>query len=308
MLKNLKIGSTGTYSGSLLLNGGTFNLMSSFNTSGYASNYVKRTALQGGPLAVEMTLDWTNGEIMGSVSNLVSDGWVASLEAEKSAVSSSAEYTVVLSPGSDPIGEIPPGYGYMLITNHNGAVTLSGALADGTTFNQSPPLGVLGDVPIYANLYGNAGLLLGWLGLSNGMVAQESSMAWIKPAARSGIYPDGFTNSLLVACSGWTNPPAKVSAVSLTNGFLSISNTSLDLDFTVSVSNNTVVKVPNAPTNATNSLTGTVAPKTGLLTVTFGNGAGKATSIGYGAILQGSTNGGGYFVTKTNAGALLLSP
>jgi hypothetical protein len=203
------------------------------------------------------------------------------------------------------MGEIPPGFGYMLITNHNGSVTVRGALADGTAFNQTPPLGVLGNVPVYANLYGNGGLLLGWLGLSNSTVEAETSMAWIKPAARTGIYAEGFTNYLLVSGSGWTNPPAKGSAVSLTNGSLTISNSSLDLDFAVSITNDTVVKVANA---ASNSLTGTIAPKTGLLTITFGNGAGRATTIGYGAILQDSTNGGGYFVTKTNAGALLFSP
>jgi hypothetical protein len=206
------------------------------------------------------------------------------------------------------VGEIPPGFGYILITNHNGAVTLSGSLADGTAFSQAPPLGALGGVPVYANLYGNAGLLLGWLGLSNGAVQVETSIAWIKPAARTGIYTNGFTNYLLVTGSSWTNPPAKASAISLTNGSLTVTNTSLDLDFTVSISNNTVLKVLDAPTNATNSLTGTLAPKTGLLTLTFGNGLGKATTLGHGVILQDSTNGGGYFVTKTNAGAILLTP
>jgi hypothetical protein len=306
MLKNLKIGTTGSYSGNLLLGGGSYLLAGSFNTSGYVSNYVKRTTSQGGPLAVEMTLDWASGVILGSVSNLEADGWVAPLEAERSAASSpSSASTVLLSPGSNVMGEIPPGFGYMLITNHNGSVTVRGALADGTAFNQTPPLGVLGNVPVYANLYGNGGLLLGWLGLSNSTVEAETSMAWIKPAARTGIYAEGFTNYLLVSGSGWTNPPAKGSAVSLTNGSLTISNSSLDLDFAVSITNDTVVKVANA---ASNSLTGTIAPKTGLLTITFGNGAGRATTIGYGAILQDSTNGGGYFVTKTNAGALLFSP
>jgi hypothetical protein len=54
-------------------------------------------------------------------------------------------------------------------------------------------------------------------------------------------------------------------------------------------------------------LTGTIAPKTGLLTLTYGNGAGKSTTTGYGTVLQDSTNGGGYFVTKTNAGSIILS-
>jgi hypothetical protein len=55
-------------------------------------------------------------------------------------------------------------------------------------------------------------------------------------------------------------------------------------------------------------LTGKINPKTGLLKVTFGNGTGTATTTGYAAILQDTTNGGGYFLIKTNAGAVLIQP
>jgi hypothetical protein len=307
MLQNLAIRSTGAYSGSLLLGGASYTLTGSFNSSGIVNTNVKRAAAQGGPVNLDMTLNWTNGEITGSVSGGNLGGWDSPLQAEKSSSSSpSAQYTVLLSPGTNATGQIPPGFGYMLITNHNGSVTLSGALADGTAFNQTPPLGLYGDLPVYANLYGKAGLLLGWLGLSNGAVAAPTPMTWIKPAAKSGIYTAGLTNLLLVTGSGWTNPPAKTSAVSLADGALTISNTSLTLDFAVAITNNTVVKASNNTT--TNSLTGTIAPKTGLLQITFGNGAGKAATVGFGAMLQDSTNGGGYFVTKTNAGAILLGP
>ncbi len=307
MLQNLTVRSTGAYSGNLLLGGVSYTLSGSFNSSGIVNTNVKRTTAQGGPLNLNMTLNWTNGEISGSISGGNLGGWDSPLQAERSAASSpSAEYTVLLSPGTNAIGEIPPGFGYMLITNHNGGVTISGALADGTAFNQSPPLGMYGDLPVYAILYGKAGLLLGWLGLSNGAVEATTPMTWIKPAATSGIYPEGLTNSLLVTGSGWTNPPAKSFAISLADGALTISNTSLALDFTVAITNDTVIKASSNTT--TNSLTGTIAPKTGLLQLTFGNGTGKATTVGFGAMLQDSTNGGGYFVTKTNAGAILLGP
>jgi hypothetical protein len=306
MLQNLTVRSTGTYSGNLLLGGVSYILAGSFNSYGIVNTNVKRTAAEGGPVNVDMTLNWTNGEITGSVSGGNLGGWDSPLQAELSAASSpSAEYTVVLSPGTNATGEIPPGFGYMLITNHNGSVTLSGALADGTAFTQTPPLGLYGDVPVYANLYGKAGLLLGWLGLSNGTVEAEYPLTWIKPAASSGLYSTGLTNLLLVTGSCWTNPPTKISAVSLADGTLTISNTSLVLDFAVAITNDTVIKASN---DATNSLTGTIAPKTGLLQITFGNGAGKATTVGVGAMLQNSTEGGGYFVTKTNAGAILLRP
>ena len=68
-------------------------------------------------------------------------------------------------------------------------------------------------------------------------------------------------------------------------------------------SNNTLVKLTGTPTN---SLTGTIAPSTGLLTVTFGNGKGKTTMVGHGVVLQNATNAGGFFIGKTNDGAVYL--
>jgi hypothetical protein len=134
-------------------------------------------------------------------------------------------------------------------------------------------------------------------------------MVWIKAATHSGFYTNAFTNLLLVTGSGWTNPPLHKSADSMSGGTLTISNSSLDLNFDVSITtNNAVVKATNSL--PTNSLTGTITPATGLLTITFGNGNGKATTVGQGVILQNSTNagltnGGGYF---TNAGLILLIP
>ena len=61
-----------------------------------------------------------------------------------------------------------------------------------------------------------------------------------------------------------------------------------------------------AAPGATNSLRGTLNPKTGALKLIFGDGDGKAT--GYAAFLQDQTNAGGYFVTKTGAGFITLQP
>ena len=69
--------------------------------------------------------------------------------------------------------------------------------------------------------------------------------------------------------------------------------------------NNELVKLRGDPTN---SLTGLINPKTGLLTITFGNGTGKATTVGKGAVLQNVTNAGGFFLGKTNGGSILLQP
>jgi hypothetical protein len=90
----------------------------------------------------------------------------------------------------------------------------------------------------------------------------------------------------------------------LFTGTLTISNASLDLTNQVSFSNNMVVE----GTGTTNSLRGTLNPRTGALKLIFGNGDGKATTTGHAAFLQDKTNAGGYFVTKTNAGFISLKP
>jgi glycerol kinase len=67
----------------------------------------------------------------------------------------------------------------------------------------------------------------------------------------------------------------------------------------------TLAKLGGDPTN---SLTGSIVAKTGQLKVTFGNGNGAATTQGLGAVLQDQNTAGGFFLTATNAGALLLQP
>jgi hypothetical protein len=219
-----------------------------------------------------------------------------------SKATNSADYTALVLPSGTP-----PGYGYLLITNHASAVTLSGALADGTSFSQHVPLSVNGNLPVYGNLYGGKGLLLGWLGLESGSPA--GTLAWIKEPSRStALYTNGFTNLVTVRASLWTNPPAHVAAMDLPLGQLDISGGGLasSLTFNVAISsNNTLIKLAGSPTN---SLTGTNNPKTGLLTITFGNGNGKATATATGAVLQNETNAAGFFLGKTNAGSFLLQP
>ncbi|HUD48964.1 MAG TPA: immunoglobulin domain-containing protein [Candidatus Baltobacteraceae bacterium] len=306
MLSQLTVNSKGAYSGKLLLDGASYSLGGSFDVSGGASNYIVRSASRGGPVTVEMTLQWTTGQINGAVSGSGPDAWTSALFAEAAATaSSSGEYTLLLLPTNNAASEIPPGDGYLLLTNHLGHMTVSGALADGTDVNQATSLGRMGDVPLFANLYSDTGLLLGWVGFTNGTIQAETPLTWIRPSARPGLFADGFTNRLSLVAAGWTNPPTHVSSVVLPSGTLVISSADLDVTNLVSVATNTVVKDPGSPPN---SLTGTINPKTGLMTIIFGNGTGKATITGYGAVLQDTVEAGGYFVTKTNAGAISLAP
>jgi len=310
MLSDLDVTATGTYTGKLLIGGRSYSLSGGFNGSDQISEDVQRTANLGGPLTLAMTVNWNYSppNITGTVSGNTGGAWTADLTAELAAKeSSSAEYTAWVLPGVTPPEVTPPGYGYMLITNHAGAATLSVTLADGTKFSQEVPVSGNGDLAVYGNLYSNSGLLLGWLGLESG--APSGILAWIKPASRSTtIYASGFTNlNLEVQGSAWANPLPHTAAIDFSFGQLDISGGNLpsQLTFNVAVSNNNALgKLRGSPTN---SLTGSINPKTGLLTITFGNGAGKATTAGTGAALQNVNGAAGFFLGKTNAGTILLN-
>jgi hypothetical protein len=309
MLSRLDIMPSGAYSGKIFMGSSTFTIGGTFDGYGKATNREARAANLG-PLTVELQMNWNQQpySVGGSVSGTNGGAWSADLLAELAANGlNSAEYTVLLLPAGTP-----PGYGYMLITNDAGAVTLSVTLADGMSFSQNVPLSGKGDLPVYGNLYGNTGLLLGWLGLESGSPA--GNLAWIKPASRStAYYTNGFTNLVAVQGSPWTNPPPHTAAIDLPSGQLEISGGLLvsNLTFNVAVSNQnntTLDTLVKRPGGSTNSMTGSVTRKTGLLKVTFGNGAGKATTTGTGAVLQNVTNAAGFFLGKTNAGSILLQP
>ncbi|MGA2750312.1 MAG: immunoglobulin domain-containing protein [Verrucomicrobiota bacterium] len=299
MLKGLAIGSLGSYSADVLLGGVPYAISGYFDIFGHASNYIARAASAGGPVDIQMDLVWTNSQITGTVSGAKTN-WQSPLYAEEIATAStSAESTMLLAPSTEAIGQTPPGLGYILVTNHLGALALSGALPDGTAFIQSVPLGKLGDVPLYESLYANAGLVLGWVTLTNDLPQATNGLIWIRPSAKSEFYPHGFTNLLDVQGSPWTNGPAFS-----TTGTLTISNTSLDLTYPVAITNDILTN----KSKSTLSLTGTVTSKTGVVKITFTPAKGKPAITGYGAILENTSVLGGYFITTTNAGVISLQP
>jgi hypothetical protein len=312
MLSNLKIGTQGTYTATLLIAGGTYGFVGSFDFSGQSTTNVARSAALGGPLKVTLGLNGNSpAQVTGTVSGTSGGGWTANLTANLAAKTGSAEYTVLLAPGEPAAPSVPPGDGYLLLTNHAGVTMVTGALADGTSLtatSQSVAVDALGDVPIYDSLYAKTGLLTGWINLTNMNGAPSpTGLTWIKKAARASLlYPNGFTNLLFPQGEPWVAPAAKTAAIPLNNGSLVISNTGLFLSYNVGVSNNnTLVKLPGS---AANSLTASITAKTGLLTITFGDGPGKTTATGTAAVLQNVNSAGGFFLGKTNAGSILLQP
>ena len=322
MLSQLTVRTNGVYSGTLLLGGHGYTLGGTFDMSGGASNYVARKPSLGGPVTVTLNLEWnqTPRRVLGFVSGTNGVPWTASLTANAAGnLPGSSEFTVLLPPGGqyldamtvsqrrDAAATLPPGDGYALLTNHLGTIAISGALADGTAFNQNVPLSETTNLPLYAGLTNPPALLLGWMNLAGG--SPSGNLLWIKKASRSpNLYTNGFTNTLSIVGSTWTNPPAHTAAVSLSDGQLSLTGGGLanPLAFNVSINNtNGLVKLPGS---ATNALQASVNSKTGLLTVDFGTVSARATNVGKGVMLQSTADGGGYFLGRTNAGSIGLHP
>lgn len=309
MLSGFSVNKEGAFSGRLLLAGYAYGLSGNFDGSGVLTNFlVNRPANRGGPLLVDMSIA-TNGSgiITGSIANT---NWPAPayLWASLPITSSgTTNYTFLLPAPTNTAtnAALPPGDSYGLITEHNGNVTLSGGLADGTTFSQTVPLLESNDVPIYVSLYNKTGLLYGWLNLTNlGSTNAPDQLLWLKETAakQNTLFPAGFTNELPAIGSIWTNP---LSLTLPASNSLAIVSSNLDLNYTVVVTNKN--KLINAGTTPTNILSGTINLKNGQVQFTFGTGDKKQTLRGFGAMLQNTNYAGGYFVTKTNAGSITLS-
>jgi len=310
LLGGLTVGTSGNYSGKLYIGGTNYVVGGNFDLAGDASNQVTRAANLG-PVSLAMHLNWNSAppQITGTVQGTNGGAWTAELTNELAGSNlPSAEYTMLIPPGTSAPANSPGGDGYALITNHLGSITVTtGALADGASFGQNIAESESLHLPFYATPYTNGGLLLGWLDLSGG--APAGNLTWIRPTAAGGLYPNGYTNVVAVQSSAWTNLGTKTAAILLSpGGNLDLSEGFLTapLDFIVALTtNNALLKLGATPTN---SLTGSITPKTGLLRITFGNGNGTNTTAGTGAVLQNINAGGGFFTDAISAGAISLTP
>jgi len=307
MLKGLAVTSKGTYSGSLLLDGATHALSGTFNLGLQSSNTIGKAGVAGGTLVVLMTLTPNTPAplVTGTISNA---NWVSTnLTADRATNNSEIglEYTMVIPPDTN-VSSAPTGYGYATIAATQGSgktsatAKISGVLADGTAFSQSVPVSVDSYVPVYASIDSSKGLLLGWLNLTN---ASEDTLNWIHPliTAGTGLFKAEFASTNRILISPWTNPPAASSlptnvVILETNENLSITTNEFPLVFSSG-------KLEPDKSNTVTLLSGTFTPKTGLLKLAFGK------TTGTGVILLNATNGtngGGYFLTKTNSGPIIF--
>lgn len=306
MLKNLTVLTSGSYSGTVLLNGQSHTISGKLSYLGGATNIIHRSANQGGNVTVQFTVNMgeTPATLTGAVSGAGADNvlWTAPLMADLADdLSGAAQYSLLLSPDTNsapPTGS-PGGYSYLSVTNNpthtpaNGAAHITAGLADGQTFTQSAPVSSDGFVPVYANLYGHDGFLLGWINL-NAPYTNGVGLTWIHPVRNSGNYRGGFTNILTtnqMLVAPWIDSPeaaALVTNLALTpvGGETNVAATNVAI--TINAHNGQI----------TGGAHGSVNFHTGVFHVTIGSGS--TALSGYGALLNSTnaTNGGGYFLNK----------
>jgi hypothetical protein len=297
MLKNLLVTSKGTYSGSLLFDGMTKGISGSFNLAGQASNSITLNKTLGN---VALTMAFTQNNSAPQVTGTVSgNGWLSTnLVANRSAQDSliATAYTLLIAPDTNNAAA-PDGSGYAVISATPGTskadatAKIAGALADGTAFSQSVAVSQDGYVPVYVSLYAGKGVLLGWINL-NPTNLPGVTLNWVHPAEK-GTFTEPFTNYDAVEISPWSSSAS--SETLPTNLFLTGAVTNA---FAISISSKGAI----TGTDGSNTLTGTLTLKTGLVKVTTGKGKAKTTATG--VILYEQEAGGGF---APNGGNLILS-
>jgi hypothetical protein len=199
LLGNCVVASNGAYSAKLYLGGASYSLSGIFSSLGNTSATIPLANESSSNITVVMHLDLFNGtqQMTGSVSSAMSGmAWCASLMAElaTNAFPLLETFEMVIPAGSSGSGSANYGSASGMVVN--GVLTLTGALADGTALTQTVPVSKDGNVPLYFNLYDDAGLLEGWINLASGRVT--GSLTLIRPVP-STTSPGGFVTVAQVA-------------------------------------------------------------------------------------------------------------
>jgi hypothetical protein len=188
LMSNCVVDVLGIYNGAIYIAGLSNSISGAFDASGNGSATISRSAAGLSDLLVNLHMDLTPGEMQmtGAVTSTnQGEVWTAELIAEPQ--------TNGFAQSPDFLMLIPQFYGFaggmVTGTAGNGVVSLEGALGDGTTFLQSAPVSANGDLPLFVPLYGQTGLLAGWM---NAFCNPSAPLlTW---TCLSGPVTSGFTN------------------------------------------------------------------------------------------------------------------
>jgi hypothetical protein len=297
---NATLSSSGAFSARIMLAGKSYSLSGLFTAGGSFSNNIVRKGLT--PVSAQLHLDLAGGGITGSLS----DGtWTSQLIAYRTLTSPGAiagKYTLVLPGGLDGVAQ-PGGDGYGNVTvSSAGAISLKGALADGSKVTQKANLLTSGQWPFYLSLYSGNGSIFGWMTFSNGIIS--GPLDWFKkPQARAKLYPAGFTNVTEAAGSIYlfTNG---VPVLDFSTGEFSLNNGNLVSPLVDTITLDSANKITS--TNATLKIS--ISTATGSFKGSVANPAGGKAISFTGVVLQRQNVAGGFFTGATQTGRVHFGP
>lgn len=303
---SLTLADKGSFSGRLLLAGGTHLFSGGFRVDGTSTIRVPRTGKPA--LTNQLILDLVGSE---RLTGTISDGaFSVAIEADRAVFNATnpapfnGRYTMVLRGSNDIAGT---GIATVNVAS-TGGVTVSGTLADNTVFSQTAPVSRSGWWPLYSSLYLGRGLLMSWVQFeTNAPKNLQGDAVWIKLPKAGSYYTNGFALGRKIEGSQYFPPLAGPTnrALALTNGTVTLSSGNL-LDPIVNdvrLTNNNVFLI-----GGTNGLKLAVSAASGLLNGSFIHPQSKRLTTIKAVILQGQTNVQGFFLGTNQSGLIFLEP
>ena len=289
-LLNLRLRTSGSFSGNLICEGKKYSFTGLFSGDSVGFSVVRSNRT----LTVNLHLE--SGVNEGMLTGTISDGtWTANLNARRTPFDRKnpcpyiGKYTLTVTPTTD---EGPDGTSFgTVIVPANGAARFSGSLADDTRVSQSIGLSADGTWPLYAMVYKGTGSVLGWLSFTNTTDSSlQGEVSWIKSGKFGKYFNNGFTNRGELLGSTYA-PPTNRAPINVTNAVLTLNGDD------ISITNGVTLRSTNAVAGLTQILT--IDPKSGLFKGTVTDPAKKTKIPVKGALLQQQTNGSGFFL-QTN--------
>lgn len=222
---SLTLQSLGSFTGKLLLDGGTVPISGGFDSDGDSIFGVNRTGvvtlLRKDKPALTLSLGFgVSGEIIGTISLQDDSGRTLGISAKRCPYSvanpvpsgllgtgnTDGHYTTAfLRDDNSVLGYTDDQYpqgdgtGYWKLSK-TGAITVTATLADGTAFTAKAALADDNTWRLYAPLYSGKGLIVGNMApnvlLTEDYRAEDS--LWIRPTLDTQHYPGGWTDPILV--------------------------------------------------------------------------------------------------------------
>lgn len=317
----LTVTSGGGYSGPVRIGGASYSVSGKFDLNGLATNTVLRTNRTTRTGLPPLTIVWNlglNGQnaVTGEVN---SAGWSAPapLHGDRAVFNTTyrapaGRYTVIIPPDTSLAGSAPQGYGYgTAVLAANGTLTFMGTLADGTKVTQAVPVADTNRWaatmwPLYAQLYANRGLLIGWVNTNSLTNDISGTLRWIRPPATTPkYYTNGFIATVQLDGSIYRPPATGTRILNLTHANVSLWDGNLLQPSTnlVALGLNNLVTY-----SGPNTLTLRFTLASGLFTGTYKQAGTTRTVTFNGAVHRRGDYGAGNFLGTNVTGGVFIEP